>query len=115
MTEAEKYYKEKTKHIDNVNGYRIVELMQSYADEQVKKANKGDFAFDVGYKQGKRETIEQIEKSLPSDEEIETFIDNNYRYPDGTKMLDFQTFYEGIKLQRNKTKEAINKIKIKII
>jgi len=37
MTEAEKYYKEKTKYIDNVNGYRIVELMQSFADEQVKK------------------------------------------------------------------------------
>ena len=78
------------------------------ADEQVNKAlekqrtlhdvkNAGKFA--EGYLNGKRDTLDEIEKSLPSDGEIDAIFHFNDR--------------QIVAKYRNKTQEVINKLREK--
>ena len=87
MTEAEKYFKEwMTKEGYESDNIPIPELMQSFADEQVKKA------------------LDEIEKSLMSDEEIIKICSYNFF---GTKSLDLRK-KEGITIQRKQTLKVLN-------
>jgi len=43
-----------------------------------------------------------------TDLEIQTWIEENMYHPDGTPMIDVQSFYEGAKWMRNKALDTSN-------
>ena len=90
MTEAEKYLQDNNYFELSGRETEMSKLMMKFADEQVKKA------------------LEEVEKSLPSDEEI--MSECQKVDADGTIYLDGCRL-SATKNQRNKTQEVINKLR----
>lgn len=96
MSNIEQHYIEWIKDFENFNSVFVID----------DKHFKGMLKFAESYASLKvEEVLEQIEKSLPSDEEIRKNINNPSHdfYSEGV--------YDGTMTQKNKTQEAINKLK----
>jgi len=73
---------------------------EDFADEQVKKSLSGRESYKLGFKEGTNKALEEVEKSLMSDEERKLEICH-------------PTIQIGARIQANKTQSVIDNLKTK--